>query len=180
MLTCLGLSVLLLDSLHCAQLRDSSQRCGWLCSLQPRRKILTILQLLVCLGVSLVISAINFGSDVAFNAVVGVSNAALCFSYIVSVGCLRIKRFRDETLLPARWSLGRWGALINDISLVFLIVIFIFSFFPTDPSRGDPDWVAKFNWAIVLFGATCLLASGYYAVKGRHTYVAPVSLVKMD
>lgn len=142
--------------------------------------VLTVLQLLVCLGVSLVISAINFGSDVAFNAVVGVSNAALCFSYIISVGCLRLKRLRGEPLLPARWSLGRWGGLVNDISLIFLGIIFIFSFFPTDPSQGDVHWAANFNWAIVLFGATCLLASSYYAVQGRHTYVAPVSLVKMD
>ncbi|CZT22710.1 related to amino acid transporters [Ramularia collo-cygni] len=136
--------------------------------------------LLVCLGVSAVMSAINFGSDVAFNAVVGVSNAALCFSYIVSVGCLRLKRLRGEPLLPARWSLGKWGGLINDISLVFLVTIFIFSFFPTDPAHGDPGWAAKFNWAIVIFGATCLLASAYYALQGRRLYVAPVSLVKEE
>lgn len=140
--------------------------------------LLTVQQLLVCLGVSLAISAINFGSDVAFNAVVGVSNAALCFSYIVSVGCVRLKRLRGEPLLPARWSLGRWGGLINDISLIFLAIIFIFSFFPTDPSHGDPEWAANFNWAIVLFAATCALASGYYVMQGRRLYVAPVSLVK--
>jgi amino acid transporter len=127
-----------------------------------------------------VISAINFGSNLAFSAVVGVSNAALSFSYIISIGCIRLKRFRGEPLLPARWSLGRWGALINDISLAFLAVIFVFSFFPTDTLASDVHWARDFNWAIVIFGATCLLASAYYALQGRRLYVAPVSLVKND
>lgn len=94
-------------------------------------------------------SAINFGSGTAFNAVVGVSNAALGFSYIVSIGCIRLKRFRGEELLPARWSLGRYGAVINDISLAFLVIVFVFSFFPTDVIHGNEQWAESFNWAIV-------------------------------
>ena len=137
-------------------------------------------QLLVCLAASLVLSAINFGSDTAFNAILSVSNAALIFSYIVSVGCVRLKRFRGEPLLPRRWSLGRWGAPINDISLASLLVGFIFSFFPTSPSLGDPQWAADFNWAIVIFGATCLLAMMYYFLGGRENYVAPVTLIKQE
>ncbi|SMR44927.1 unnamed protein product [Zymoseptoria tritici ST99CH_3D1] len=152
---------------------------SWIRVVAPKYEI-PVNALLVCLGVSLIISAINFGSDVAFNAVVGVSNAALSFSYIVSIGCIRLKRFRGEPLLPARWSLGRYGALINDISLAFLAVVFVFSFFPTDPLSGAKSWAQDFNWAIVIFGATCLLASAYYALQGRRLYVAPVSLVKNE
>lgn len=136
--------------------------------------------LLIVLGVSVVISAINFGSDIGFNAVVGVSNAALGFSYIISVGCIRLKRLRGEPLLPARWSLGKWGGLINDITLAFLAVIFVFSFFPNAPVKGDPHWAADFNYAIVIFGATCILALAYYVLGGASRYIAPVSLVKQD
>ena len=132
------------------------------------------------MGVSLVVSVINFGSNTAFSAVVGVSNAALGFSYIISIGCIRLKRLRGEPLLHARWSLGRWGGLINDISLAFLAVIFVFSFFPIAPSAGGPEWAVNFNWAIVIFAATCLLALGYYVFGGSRKYVAPVSLVKEE
>lgn len=134
----------------------------------------------MCLGVSLVISVINFGSDVAFNAVVGVSNAALGFSYIISVGCIRLKRLRGEPLLPRRWSLGKWGGPINDITLAFLAVIFVFSFFPTDPSVGDPDWAANFNYAIIIFASACLLALVYYVLGGSRKYVAPRDLIKQE
>lgn len=138
------------------------------------------MQLLVCLSVSLALAAINFGSPTALNAILSVSNAALIFSYIVSVGCIRLKRLRGVSLLPSRWSLGRWGGLINDITLAFLFVGFVFSFFPTAPSVGDPEWAADFNWAIVIFTGTCALAGAYYAIGGGKRYVAPVTLVKED
>ncbi|KAK5723230.1 hypothetical protein LTR15_004927 [Elasticomyces elasticus] len=105
--------------------------------------------LLVCLGVSLVLSAINFGSATALNAIINVSNAALIFSYIVSIGCVRLKRLRGEPLLPRRWSLGKWGAPLNDISLLWLSVAFVFSFFSSSPYTSDPKaawWAQGFNW----------------------------------
>lgn len=138
------------------------------------------MQLVVCLGVSLVLSAINFGSTAALNAILSVSNAALIFSYIVSIGSVRLKRLRGEPLLPSRFSLGKWGGPINDISLAFLLVGFVFSFFPLAPSVDDPTWAADFNWAIIIFFGTCVLAGTYYILGGGERYVAPVSLVKED
>lgn len=135
---------------------------------------------MVCLGISLILSAINFGSDVAFNAVLSLSNAALVFSYIISIGCVRLKRLRGEPLLPRRWSLGKWGGLVNDLTLAWLFVAFVFSFFPVAPSVGDPEWAKNFNWAIVIFMAVLGLATAYYWAGGRKKYVAPVSLVKQE
>jgi choline transport protein len=134
----------------------------------------------VCLIVSLGLSAINFGSDTALNAVLSVSNAALLFSYIMSIGCIRLKRLRGQPLLPSRFSLGKWGGLINDVSLAFLVVGFVFSFFPEAPVVGDPTWAADFNWAIVIFSGTCFLAGSYYVLGGGKRFIAPVSLVKED
>lgn len=135
----------------------------------------------MCLIVSLILSAINFGSDAALAAVLSVSNAALAFSYIMSVGCIRLKRLRGEPLLPRRWSLGKSGGLINDLTLAWLFVAFIFSFFPLSPDVSQPGyWAGSFNWAIVIFSATLIFATAYYWAGGRKTYVAPVSLVKQD
>ena len=102
-------------------------RCSeWIMHVDQRRT-LPLNALYVCAAVSFILSAINFGSDVAFNAIVSVSNAALIFSYIVSVGCIGLKRIRGETLLPRRWDLGVWGLPLNIIAMLFLLVAFVFS-----------------------------------------------------
>lgn len=130
--------------------------------------------LIIVLVVSLLISALNFGSDVALNAIISLSNAALLFSYIISIGAIRLKRFRNEELLPCRWSLGRWGAVINDVALAFLVLSFVFSFFPETPMPG----AAGMNWAVVIFAFVIVAAGINYWVNARRVYVAPVSLVK--
>jgi hypothetical protein len=48
------------------------------------------------------------------------------------------------------------------------------------PSVGDPNWLLEFNWAIVIFSGTCVLAGIYYALGGGKRYIAPVSLVKEE
>lgn len=160
--------------------RDRGFPCSTWISRIPHGWNIPVNAILVCLGVSFILAAINFGSDVALNAIVSVSNAALIFSYIISIGCMRLKRVRGEPLLPARFSLGRLGGPLNDISLAFLVLSFVFSFFPQAPSVGDPQWAADFNWAIVMFGATCGLAALYYWAGGRRIYVPPVRLVKSE
>ncbi|KAH8633397.1 hypothetical protein IG631_12031 [Alternaria alternata] len=132
--------------------------------------------LLVCLGFSCVLACINFGSDVALNAIVSISNAALIFSYIISIGCVRLKRLRGEPLLPRRWSLGKFGGIVNDLALAFLVVSFIFSFFPIVPNPSTTDM----NFASLMFGAMAIIATVNYFVSARNSYIAPVSLVKQD
>ncbi|KAH6838420.1 amino acid permease-like protein [Alternaria rosae] len=101
--------------------------------------------LLVCLGSSLVLACINFGSDVTLNAIVSISNAALIFSYIISIGCVRLKR------------------IVNDLALAFLVVSFIFSFFPIVPNPSATDM----NWASLMFGAMAIIATVNYFVSAR-------------
>lgn len=132
--------------------------------------------ILIILLISLLITALNFGSDVALGAIISLSNAALLFSYLLSIGSVRLKRWRGEELLPRPWSLGRWGALINDVALVFLIVSFVMSFFPETPLPGAEGM----NWAIVILAFVIAVASLNYVLGARKKYVAPVALVKHD
>ena len=147
----------------------------WIGNVRPGWEV-PVNALLVCLGSSLVMACINFGSAETLTAIVSISNAALIFSYIMSISCVRLKRLRGEPLLPRRWSLGRWGGLVNDLALAFLLVAFVFSFFPPSPK---PD-AAHMNWAVLMFGALAVLATVNYFVTARKSYVAPVSLVKQD
>lgn len=66
---------------------------------------------LTVLAISLLISALNFGSVVALGAIISLSNTALLFSYILSIGSNRLKRWRDHVPLPRRWSLSPWGGI---------------------------------------------------------------------
>ena len=145
-----------------------------------RKRNLPVNALYVCAIVSFVLAAINFGSDVAFNALVSISNAALTFSYIISISCIRLKRWRGEPLLNCRWSLGRFGAPVNDTSLAFLLLAFVMSFFPLTPLTGDPTWAADMNWACLMFVVAVVLALGYYMISGHRKYVPPVRLVKQQ
>jgi hypothetical protein len=137
--------------------------------------------LIVCLVVSLILACIQFGSDVALNAILSVSNAALLFSYIISIGALRLRRIRGDPLPPRRWSLGKFGGIINDVALAFLVVAFFFSFWPSYVLIGDATALADFNWAVVVLAIVGILAFAYYYLGGgRNKYVAPVSLVVKD
>lgn len=59
-------------------------------------------------------------------------------------------------------------------------VIFAFSFFPTDVLHNNPQWAANFNWAVVIFGTTCILAATYYVLGGCRRYISPASLVREE
>lgn len=151
----------------------------WIRQVRPGSDV-PVNSLVVCLVVSLILACINFGSNVALNAILSVSNAALLLSYIISIGALRLRRIRGEPLPPRRWSLGRYGGLVNDVTLVFLVVAFFFSFWPSYVLIGDATAAADFNWAVVVLVIVGILAFGYYLTGGRHKYVAPVSLVKAE
>lgn len=101
----------------------------------------------------MLLSLINLGSAVAFNIVTSLGTGALLSSYVISVGCILLKRLHGEPLLPRRWSLGRWGLPIIAISVLFMALCFIMSFFPQSPH----DLTAKsFNWNIFILSHPCL------------------------
>ena len=131
---------------------------------------------LVSLVITCLLSLINIGSTVAFEAIASLGNASLTASYLVSFFCLVRKRLRGERLPYARWSLGRYGLLMNIAAILFLLVILVFSFFPTvTPVEGS-----TMNWSILLFGAAIIFAVFYYFFIGRRTYTGPVVLIKYN
>lgn len=123
---------------------------------------------------SCLLSLINLGSSVALLNIASLSTAAILASYIVSISCIALKRIRGEPLLPSKFSLGRAGLPLNILSIIFLIFVFIFSFFPMGP-KPTP---AGMNWSILMFGVTVLFSWVYYYFKGRHVYKGPVAYVR--
>lgn len=106
--------------------------------------------------------------------IASLSTCAIIASYIVSISGITLKRIRGEQLLPSKFDLGRAGLPLNIVSSVFLIFVFLFSFFPMGPKLTP----AGMNWSILMFGGTMILSLVYYLVKGRNVYVGLVEYVR--
>ncbi|KAH8788404.1 amino acid transporter [Diaporthe sp. PMI_573] len=124
------------------------------------------------LGFTLVMCLVYLGSSVTFNAILSIGIVALMATYGLSTGCVLYRRLRwPETLPPARWSLGRWGILVNGIGVSYASFAFFWCFWPIYYSP-TPETM---NWAVVMFGGVMLLAVVAYFVRGRKMYEGPVA-----
>ncbi|KAF2668448.1 amino acid transporter [Microthyrium microscopicum] len=126
------------------------------------------------LVVSALLALINIGSSTAYNNITSLGLGALLSSYLISIGCVTLKRWRNEKLLPRRFDLGRWGFTINIMSLLFLLFVFIMCFFPATPLPAP----ASMNWAILIYGVVMLFSLGFFWLKGRHVYHGPVEYLR--
>src|SRR5436189_4463936 len=84
---------------------------------------------LITFVITSLLSLINIGSTVAFNAIGSLAVSALLGTYIISFTCLILRRLRAP-LPPRRWSLGGAGIFINIGAVLFLLVVWVFVFFP--------------------------------------------------
>jgi amino acid transporter len=119
---------------------------------------------------------INIGSTVAFNAIGSLAVSAILGTYIISFTVLILRRLRGGPLPARRWTLGRYGIFVNIGAVLFLLVVWVFVFFPLQ----TPVTPSTMNWNIVMFGGTMIFACVYYVVVGKNNYTAPVELVKRN
>jgi choline transport protein len=125
-----------------------------------------------------ILSLINIGSTVAFNNISSLAVSAILSTYIISFSCLIYRRLSSTPLPSRRWSLGKAGIFINIGALIFLIVVWVFVFFPI--AIEPPLTAATMNWNAVLFVGTLVFGVVYYFVRGKGRYTAPVELVKRN
>ncbi|KAK5124509.1 hypothetical protein LTR85_001726 [Meristemomyces frigidus] len=121
-----------------------------------------------------ILSLINIGSTVAFNIIVSLSVLGLLSTYMISIGCVLRKRIKGEPLPPARWSLGRWGTVINGFAFFYSAFIVVFCCFPS----YLPVDTASANWAPAVWVAVMIIALVVYLVHGKRHYTAPVEFVE--
>ncbi|KAF2013612.1 amino acid transporter [Aaosphaeria arxii CBS 175.79] len=148
---------------------------SWLAHVRPGWDI-PLNSIMLSYLIAVLLSLINIGSTVAFNIITSLGTGALLSSYIISVGCVTLRRLRGQPLLPSKFSLGRWGLPINIFSVLFLTLAFIMTFFP--PERNPST--ATMNWNILVFGFIVLWSITYFLFKGRKVYVGPVEYVRKD
>jgi choline transport protein len=131
---------------------------------------------LVTFLITTLLSLINIGSTVAFNAIGSLAVSALLATYMISFVCLIIRRLSGEPLPARRWSLGRYGIFINIGAVLYSSVVWVFVFFPV----AIPVTPSSMNWNSLIFGSTMIFAVVYYFAVGKKTYTAPVDKVKRN
>lgn len=147
---------------------------------------------LVTVVVAIILSFVNIGNTVAFNGVISISIAGLFGSYLIAAALLLFRRVTgaihdrhddDDTLTNTiggsltwgPWRLrGLFGIVNNAFSCVYLVYIFIFSFWP--PAREVTP--QNFNWAVLGFGTVVTFSVVYYVAWARKTYTGPI--VELD
>jgi len=90
------------------------------------------------------LSLIALGSYVAFYAIISLQLIALFFTYEVAIGTLIYRRLRGPPLPERRWSLGRWGLIINIFAFVYGLLAIAFIVLPSTPTvtADDMNWYA--------------------------------------
>jgi amino acid transporter len=125
--------------------------------------------------IPIIIALINIGSTEALGILLSMYNSALLASYTITIGCVLLHRLQGRKLPQARYSLGKWGVLVNIVALIYVTPIFVFSFFPGAPNPTP----ASMNWAIAMVGGVTLLATIYYIAWGRNTYTPPMETIEV-
>ncbi|KAF2248464.1 GABA permease-like protein [Trematosphaeria pertusa] len=147
---------------------------GWIGKVDPKLHVPANAVTVTCI-ITVALSLINIGSDVAFNAIISLNVVSLMITYVFSIGAVLYRRIYHPELLPrCRWSLGRWGVPINTFGLLYALHAFFWSFWP----NATPVTKEDFNWAVVMFVGVGVLCMMDYVVRGRKQYKGPVVLVE--
>ncbi|KAK6436151.1 hypothetical protein LTR95_007661 [Oleoguttula sp. CCFEE 5521] len=116
------------------------------------------------------LTCINFGSTIAFNAIISGQLIALNASYALTHACALWARltgkYRPEI---ARFNLGRYGPVANVVALCYDLFLIVFLAFPPAPEVD----AASLNWGPLIFIVTTLFAGIYYVAIGRGLYRDP-------
>lgn len=146
----------------------------WIAKVDKKKEIPSNAVLLSSL-VAALLALINIGSTTAFNAIVSLQVVSLMFTYAVSLSCILYRRLTWPASLPsARWSLNKWGVVVNVIGLAYVLFACFWSFWPTY-AQVDAE---NFDWAVVLFVSVFALSLVVYHVQGKHVYMGPVKIVR--
>ena len=106
-------------------------------------------------------------ANTVLEAILSVSTIALTISYVLPIIAVLVAGRKN--LPPGQFQLGRWGLLMNLVSVVYCCVTTVFFFFP---SGGPNPSLADMNWAIAVFGVMVVVAIAFWFLKGSKTFMA--------
>lgn len=110
---------------------------------------------------------IYFGSAAAFNAFTGATCICLSASFVspVLISLLRGRRLVKHST----FSLGKWGYLLNLVSVCWVAVAFVLFSFPAQL----PITPSSMNYTGVVFVGFATISVVYYVLRGRKSFQGP-------
>ncbi|WVQ69053.1 uncharacterized protein L199_007265 [Kwoniella botswanensis] len=148
---------------------------GWWKVVNPHFGI-PINSLILSTVVCALLGLIYLGSSAAFNAFTGVATICLGCSYAFPVLCSLVRG--RKMVRNAPYSLGKFGFIINLITVVWITFSIILFCMPTAVPVTDP---ASMNYASVVFAGFSTIAAVWYAINARKHYHGPTfSAVRVD
>ena len=140
------------------------------------RSGLPLWSIAVCTAFSLLLALINIGSTAAFNAMVSLVVAGFLASYLISVTLLLYRRGSGDAIRWGPWTMGRWGGSVNVLSIVYIVISLIFSFFPGTAVVT----LVNMNWSALVFGAVVIFSVAFYVLSAHRTFKGPIVEVHDD
>ena len=142
--------------------------------------------------IACLLALINIGSSTAFNDIISLAIVGLFSSYLIV--CIlflwrrmsgHIKSYADtpefvanvpgKQLVWGRWRLPKTFGILNNIfSIIYLIIILFFSFWPST----TPVTASTMNYSSLMLGAAIIFSIIYYFVWAKKVYEGPVVEVK--
>lgn len=116
-------------------------------------------------GLISLVGVLYLFSETVLQAILSVSTIALTISYAIPIMTLLICG-RDQ-LPSGEFKLGKFGPVINWISLIYCCITTVFFFFP----EAVHPTVEDMNWAIAVFGVMLIISLAFWFLKGRKTYL---------
>lgn len=121
-----------------------------------------------------VLCLINLGSTLAFNIIISLSLLGLLSTYMISIGCVLLRRLKGQELPPARWSLGRLGLPVNMFAFFYAAFVLVFCCFPV----SVPVDLRTANWAPAVWAGVIVISLTIYFLHGKSHYTPPVDFVE--
>ena len=124
----------------------------------PVRSIILITFIVCLLGL------LNIGSLTAFNAFTSLAIIGHYTSYLLPISLMVLHRFGRKEIPWGPWTLGRWGLLVNLVSIAYSVILILFSVFPP----FQPITAKNLNYAGVIFDAAIIASTRRFAIVSGH------------
>ncbi|KAF2150891.1 amino acid transporter [Myriangium duriaei CBS 260.36] len=148
----------------------------WIAKVDPRTRS-PINAIILSTVITNLLSIIYVGSPAAYNAILSVGASGQLASYGLTITYMAWRRWSaPETIPRPKWSLGRYGMVINVVAAAYSWTVFVWSFWP---AVVHPN-AQQFNWASVVFVGVLVLAIAYYNLNGKTRYTGPVVLTSKN
>jgi choline transport protein len=126
--------------------------------------------LLLISFINFILSLINIGSSVAYNAIISLCTLGIMASYILPISFFLLKKLNGTSIEYGPFRLGRWGIPINAIAICFATFEVIWT-----PWPPMPDVTAEtMNYAGPVFIVIIIGSLADWLFSGRKRFNLPV------